>query len=191
MPEIDYGAEIKWDVLVWSQSGPEYRQRHKDVEQLVKAGYRVAWAGATKGVPQGVEQLPWTHPEKLHEIASHAACVLCVDRRTDIDGYWSDRIWLALGMGCAVVWSRPVGVYDDLNIREPKGHWLGRQPGDLPIADYEDDPAWSVHYAIKNRESMGKRARQWVMQSHTIKHRCQQLIEKVNAELAAAKAICG
>lgn len=178
---IDYDAEIKWDVLVWGQSGPEYKQRRKDVEQLVKAGYRVAWAGATKGVPKGVESLPWTHSDELHTLASHAACVLCVDRRTDIDGYWSDRIWLALGMGCAVVWRSAVipGPFPVLSC----GNGMSVDEAVERLTDKTERTPLAAH--------LGTEAREYCLNHHTIKHRCQQLVEILTAECATAKASCG
>jgi len=187
---IDYDAEIKWDVLVWGQSGPEYKQRRKDVEQLARAGYRVAWAGATKGVPKGVESLPWTHPDELHKLASHAACVLCVDRRTDIDGYWSDRIWLALGMGCLVVarYGKGFRLLEDLDDDDCPTIWdVYSDTGGYVDASVK----WALEFSKDDRREAGEGCRKWVMEQHTIKHRCQQLVEILTAECATAKASCG
>ena len=78
------------------------QQRRADVRTLVDAGFNVAWAG-DGDKPQGVASIPWTHPDYLPALMSRAAVTLCVDLRHDVAGYWSDRLWLALGAGACVV----------------------------------------------------------------------------------------
>ena len=78
------------------------RQRRADVRTLVDAGFNVAWA-SDGDKPQGVASIPWTHPDYLPALMSRAAVTLCVDLRHDVAGYWSDRLWLALGAGACVV----------------------------------------------------------------------------------------
>lgn len=177
-PRIDETEPLSWDVLVWGQSGPHYKQRRRDVETLLAAGLSVAWAGYDPAhvPPTGCHLIGHVPPEDIHEIASEAACVLCVDRRCDIDGYWSDRAWMALGAGCPCVIRRTGGL--------PSQH--------IPAMVY-NSPAGLVAFAKALSErtdsrrntlsrNIGGNARTWAQDHHTIRHRCQQLLERVNSE---------
>jgi hypothetical protein len=152
----------EWDVLLWGQSS-HYRQRVHDVEVLLDAGFRVAWA-SSQPIPKGCELLPWQHPFNLPQFASRASCVLSCGIRNDIDGYWSDAMWLALGMGACVVRRRTPGL--------PDGPYL--------VYQSDDDLKGTVRWVVKNRKSavsMGQKARQWVMERHTIDHYLQRAIQ--------------
>lgn len=91
----------RWDVLVFGTKDARYQQRHADVQTLVQAGVKVGWVG--NGSTSVCESLPECPVEQLPELMSQARCVLAVDLRHDIPGYWSDRVWLACGAGMPVV----------------------------------------------------------------------------------------
>lgn len=168
-------VEKQWDMLVWGQGGGHYRERHRAVQVAVERGYRVAWADRTGCQIRGVESLPWTHPHELHWIAARACCVLSVGRRNDLDGYWSDGFWMALGMGCCVIrkWTPglPDGPYlpfeTDAEL-ELQLNWVRANPGE----------------AIK----LGWRAREWVLSEHTLEHSVTNVIRLAAVHAAAADA---
>ena len=166
--------EREWDVLLWGQGGANYRQRTKDAVKLAKAWLKVAWAGfpnvAIPNIPNNpIQRLPWTHPDKLPELASKARCVLSVGRRNNLDGYWSDAYWLACGMGAVVLRRDTPGI-----------------PVGPAVALYSNNPVEAYHAAI---ELDGKENRKWVMENHTIEHRCRDLISIVHEAVRDAKVL--
>lgn len=180
MPPIRPETPKRWDVLVWGQGGVAYRQRSQDVRALLNAGFRVGWAGKSGSVPRGVERLPWTHPMDLPDLASQATCVLSVDRRSDIPGYWSDRIWLALGMGTHVL-MRKVRRFPETDIVNRYVSPEGLVEHARRICEVcERNPTW---YRRKSEQ-----VRERIMDRHTIGHRCLELLASVSARTAAAAA---
>lgn len=157
-----------WDVLLWGLGGSDYRQRVSDAVALSKH-FKVAWAGCD-AVPNGIEKLPWCHPDQLPGLASQARYVLCVDRRHDIAGYWSDRFWLATGMGACVLTRPTVG--------RPAGPYLTYTDHDQLLATVREN--WERTFEL------GQEARQWVMEHHTIGQRCQHLLSRVACAVEAA-----
>lgn len=177
-PAVDHSVEPEWDLLVWGQGGGHYRERQQAVEAAVSAGFKVAWAG-TSPVPRGVVSLPWTHPLELPRLASRARCVLSVGRRNDLDGYWSDGLWLALGMGACVIRRETPGLPDG-------PYWR--------FADHQrliEHLTWARRYPQTAIE-LGQAARQWVMDNHTIERRVNDILRI--AALTAAEpdtSTCG
>jgi hypothetical protein len=161
--EIDYKAEKKWDLLVWGQSGAHYLRRTKDAMVAAKAGFKVAWATRSPCFHDIVECLPWTHPDDLPELASHSLAVLSTDRRK-MDGYCSDRFWYACGMGCCVYSRRP---YES-----------GEQENYYSFVEADKLVNGLSRLNPEIAEETGRKARQWVMDRHTIRHECQRLLKK-------------
>jgi len=156
----------EWDVLLWG-CVRGYRQRKGDVRALLDADFRVAWAGHPSGVlPQGVEPLPWCEPLDLPALASRAAVVLGVSARNDIDGYWSDRFWLALGMGACLVHRATPG----LPRHSPACYAVYRDEAELisVVAELRSDRI--------TRQWAGDIARRWVMDNHTYEHRVCEVL---------------
>ncbi len=160
----------EWDLLVWGQYG-HYRQRAHAVESAIRAGFTVAWAG-TGPYPNGVVGLPWTPPESLPALASRARCVLSCGVRNDLDSYYSDALWLALGMGACVIRKATRGL--------PNG----------PYFMYHDDHEvvdrlrWARSHPEEAVET-GRRAREWVMGRHTLEHRVRELLTLVAGTVMA------
>ncbi len=150
--------EKEWDVVLWGQGGSNYRQRTRDAMALAAVGLKVAWIGNLT-TPQEIEPLPWTQPDKLSEFASKAKCVLSVGRRNSLDGYWSDAYWLACGMGAVVLRRDTPGI-----------------PVGPAVVTYSGNPVEAYHAAATLG---GKENRKWVMENHTIEHRCRDLISIV------------
>lgn len=143
----------QWDLLVYGQSGGAYRERSRNVRAVAEAGYRVGWAEGTPGFGH-VEQLPWMPPGELPRLASRAECVLSCGARNDLDGYWSDSFWLALGMGACVLRRSTPGL--------PDGPFL--------IYHTDEELRDAVGWVRKNpaaARDMGSKARQWVLEQHT------------------------
>jgi hypothetical protein len=164
-PAMVHTERPEFDVLIFGQNCPEYRQRREDVQSLVQAGLSVAWAGPSN-VPSGVSRLPWTHPDDLPELMSRAACILSVDL-IQVAGFWSDRLWLACGAGANVV----------------KRH-AGGEPA-TALSLYRD------HSELLNivrdlasrskeaRENDGTIARGYTMRNATYEHRLRDILELV------------
>lgn len=159
-------GEPEFDVLTFGSSRREYGQRTADVLALVAAGFNVAWAG--DGTPPvGVTALPWTHPAQLPGLISRAALTLCVDLRDDVDGYWSDRLWLALGAGACVVRRRTVG--------EPTGSYssYGNHAELVRIV-------LELLARPEERRRLASEARQTVLSHNTYRNRCEELLRHVD-----------
>ena len=175
----------RWDVLVWGTAGRTYRQRMRDAADLVQAGFSVAWASQGEAPPRGVQQLPWCHPDKLPELAGQASCVLCVDKRHDLAGYASDRLWMALGMGCAVIRRETPGLPEGPYVRyAARGDLLDKTRELLARREgHAVTPGWPPAVL-----KLGKEARSWCLANHTLAHRCRELLRVVSAHTATALA---
>jgi len=157
----------EWDVLVYGTTSKAWRQRRHDVSDICGEGFAVAWAGHAAGsFPTACLSLPWCPPAELPALASRAAITLCVNLRSDMDGYTSDRFWLALGMGACVLARR----------------WPGMPNHPHAVRTYESSVEMLL--AIKQlradrgaRAAQGTIARRWVMGEHTIERQCERLIE--------------
>jgi hypothetical protein len=143
--------------------GESWKQRVRDVQALVSAGFSVAWAGHPESRPRGVVPLPFTMPMMLPALASRSAVTLCVDYRSDVDGYHSDRTWVALGMGACVV-----------------RRWSPGLP-ELPCFEYHDhdeliDTVRRLAADLPRRQQTGERARAFVMEGHKYQDRVTELL---------------
>lgn len=168
-----------WDVLLWGQAYPE---RTADAVALADAGMTVAWAGCNRAVPRGVESLPWCQPNDLPKLAGKSSCILSCDKRNDVPGYWSDRFWMALGMGCCVLRRETPGLPDGPFIVYRDRAELVERTKELLAAHGDRSahtPGWSPRVL-----QFGKEAREWSLQNHTLAHRCRQLLEIVGVHNA-------
>jgi hypothetical protein len=167
MPTCEQREHPEFDVCLWGCPGV-YRQRVADVRALVKHGYSVAWAGHPCGsFPRRVVPEPFASALELPKLASRAAVVLCVDFRHDLDGYWSDRLWLALGMGACVVRRLTPGL-----------------DSTLPCYVYQDaaqlvDIVGQLKGDLDARRAIGEAARAYTMESHLYEHRLTELLQCV------------
>ena len=176
----EHASPPEFDVLVFGSRGMAWRQRRRDAGDLVREGFTVAWAGHPDGdVPPGCQPLPFCPPEKLPELASRAAVVLCVDARHDVEGYWSDRLWLATGMGACVVRRFTPGL-----------------PGGVVAHTRLTSESAGLFYSVRRlcgspglRRSLGTAARRYVMANHTYEHRVQELLEQCS-NLKRESAVC-
>lgn len=165
--QCSHGEIPEWDVLLWGSKAADWRQRRHDLSTLLTEGVSVAWAGhPSDQPPRGVSPLDWTPPDKLPSLASRAGVVLCCGYRHDLDGYWSDRLWLACGMGACVVHRKTPGL--------PPGPFLTYDTDDELLAVVRD-----MHGDREGRERLGEAARRWVMNGHTYGHRVAQLLRRV------------
>jgi len=160
----------KWDILLWGHScsvdsnSNAWRDRYKDAKFLAEKGFKVAWATPSSTVPNGIERLPWTHPNELHELAADARCVLSVGYRNDIRGYWSDSFWMAVGMGNVVIRRNTEGIPDGPYLRYTDRDEL------LEKAD------WSINNPI---DAMREGAREWATTSQSLETKTQTLTQLV------------
>ena len=164
-PEI-VRKEAEWDLILWGQGSP-WKDRVRDVQAVVDAGFKVAWATSTPDkIPQGVERLPWTHPNQLHELASRARCVLSCGFRNDVAGYWSDSFWMAVGMGACVMRRGTAGM--------PEGPYhVYRTPQELVHL-----VQWSIDNPLQ-AENYGRMAAKWAKEKHSLEERAKALIRLV------------
>ena len=173
----------EWDVLVWGQ---RYVDRMKDAAVLAEAGFKVAWAGDVTP-PKGVERLAWCHPDNLPELCGKASLVLSSDRRNDLAGYWSDRLWMALGMGCAVLRHETPGLRVGPYLRYANQWELVEKAKTIlsvRSGDQAATPTWSPDVL-----ALGKEARTWCLANHTLAHRCRELLEKALSVRTAAAQV--
>lgn len=169
-------AELKenpeFDVILWgSASRPLWKQRWEDVQTLVRAGFKVAWATGDGNLPPGVHHLSGCQPLELPGLIERAKIALVVDARQDIEGYWSDRIWLAAGAGACCVRRHSIG----------SGH--------LPAFQYESDAVLvriveELCGDYRKRLANGAMARERTMRVHTYENRCQEIIGHAESLLA-------
>ena len=175
---LDQGCPLGWkacehrespefDVLIFGSRMGEYRQRHRDVQSLADAGFKVAWAGDNGGVPSKVESLSWCQTVELPQLMSRAAVTLHVDLRSDVPGYRSDRFWLATGAGACVLSRKSL------------------ETPDVPHVTYErfdEETIGRIRSLVgdrKQRQEIGKAARDAVMAEHTYRNRVREIVQFV------------
>jgi len=157
----------EWDVFVWGNTGKAWKARRHDVNEIVSEGFAVAWAGHAAGHPPAAcLPLPWCPPTNLPVIMSKAAVALSVSMRSDVIGYTSDRLWIAMGMGACVVARHFAGMPMGLPVRVYRG------TADMLLAIQQ------LRADRGRRAAMGKAARRWVMKHRTVKTQCERLLEK-------------
>lgn len=165
-PACEHRDNPDFDVLVFGQTESVYEHRHKDVRTLLENGFSVAWASHGPH-PDGVIPLEWTHPTQLPALMSRAKFVLSVDLRHDLERYWSDRFWMAVGAGACVLKRATVGDPEIEMIRY-----------DELSADVMDRLR-SMDMA--ERRKIGESARQTAMKDHTYGRRVQDLLNLVQS----------
>lgn len=171
MRQANLQQNPEFDVILWgSSSRPMWRQRWHDVEQLVSAGFEVAWGTSDGIVPAGVIRLPGCQPMEIPSLVEKASVTLVVDARSDIKGYWSDRIWLAAGAGACIV--RRAGVSG--GCLPGIGYFTGNSLLSL-VADLCEN------YAERKRR--GEESRKFTMARHTYESRCQEVIRHAQSIL--------
>jgi hypothetical protein len=175
-PAVEPRDEYEWDLLVWGQSGGLYRERKRDVRAVSDAGYRVAWATAESPPGGKIEHVPWTHPRDLPQLASRARCVLSCGARNDVAGYVSDSFWMAVGMGSCVLRKRTPGI--------PDGPYMVYHTHEELIEAMD----W-VRRSPEQARDLGRAARTWVMEHHTVEHRLDEILR--NVRIAVEMAGCG
>lgn len=163
-PEIERGVDYKYDFILWGQCNEFYRRRSQHVRHLLRKNYRVAWCSNEWTVPPGAVHLPWTPPYELPRVASQARFVLSIDRTLNmpVEGYHSDRLLLACGMGAAV-----------LNFRVHESPLCG------PVSQYTTmtDLSYWVDLLWDHVEDNGKSLRQWIMEENTYEHRIMEMLD--------------
>jgi len=180
MGACEHREKPKRDALVLGTT--RWRQRCRDVSALVQAGLKVAWAApeGSEGVVKGVEYLPFTPPERLPGLVSDAAVLFDCGLRSDLDGYWSDKFWLALGMGACHVrrWSPGLPKPFAISTRYV-AYWTYETPAEAvaTVRKVMADP---------RRRLFGEGARKWVMANHTYERRCEELVQRCEAKIESA-----
>jgi len=163
-----YDATPEFDAcFVGTFTRGKWDRRHA-VNVLLSEGCSVAWAGAGGSPPPGVQPFGRIDWAEWPDFVSRAACCLCVDARHDVEGYWSDRTWMACAAGACVVRRRTPGFPPD--------------PGGA-VFQYETDEELLATVARlrgdqSQRAAAGKVNRRWVALQHTYQHKCQELIEQ-------------
>lgn len=157
-------SNARFDCLVIGNRMEHYTDRFCDAMALRDAGFSVGWAGTGGALPLGIADVPWVHPSHFHHLVGMAHLVLSVDQRNDIEGYTSDRLWLAMGSGACV---------------------LKRKSPGLPDAPYVE---YRSHEQLMNEakrllgskpdiERIGRGAREWVMKNATVEQRAVDLLK--------------
>lgn len=171
MPEAEFNPNPMFDCIIWGSSRPEiWRQRRDDVQTAVDAGYRVAWAATDQYLPSGVIRLPSCQPLELPGLIELAKVSLCVDATQSIDGYWSDRIWLAAGAGACIVRRASAG-----GMYLPAVHYNSQHSLRSVLAQL----CGNDEQSIEQRRLFGEQARKSVMSRNTYEHRCQEIVNHV------------
>jgi hypothetical protein len=170
MGECRHSSSPEFDVCLFANFTTAARQRRVDVQSLLRCRRSIVWAGHPGGdAPPGVRAIGFVPVERLPELASRAAVTLCVDQRHDLDGYVSDRLWLALGMGACVVRRASPGLPGS----------PGEYYGVYDDGDCLSDVVGALLACVDHRQLVGRGARQYVMANHTYEHRCQELLREV------------
>lgn len=156
-PACQHFDRPEWDVLVFGQHNCWYQARVLAATRLIEAGFTVAWASTYENLPKGVRHLPWCHPNELPELMSLARCVLDIDMRMDVDGYWSDRHWMIRGAGA-------------INLR----------PGKFGLDDVVEQARLVRDMSTEERERHGMEDRHHVMESHTYEHRLRDILNSLS-----------
>jgi len=170
MPQSRVVEAPACDVVLWGSSRRLlWGQRCDDVQALVESGFTVGWASVTDGrLPDGVKPLPAVQPLELRQVIEQGKVTLVVDARQDIEGYWSDRIWLAAGAGACCVRRASVG----------SGH--------LPAFHYSStgmlvETVRELCGDLQKRTANGAFARERTMTLHTYEQRCREILEHAKA----------
>jgi len=165
----------QFDLLVYGTAGNSYGKRVDVVRTLASRGHKVAWASRSE-MPQhaNITPLSFVAPHDLPMLASDARFTVCIDYTHKIEGYWSDRVWLAMGMGACVAhrstdgFNAPEATHIDFECHVRL---------DVELKRLRADTA--------GRRAIGNAAREHVMRHHTYEARCQEIIERCRLTAAA------
>lgn len=174
MPATTHHDDPEFDVLIYGTYSNSYWQRVSIAQKLASRGYRVAWASRQSVSPiRGIIPIQFTLPAALPELASRSRFTLCVDVTNAEPGYWSDRIWLAMGMGAvAITNSTPLfPAPHDMYLEHHRASGLTEQ--------------LRLHNNTDARKEIGKAAREYVMTNHTYEVRCKEIIQRCKQFTAA------
>lgn len=163
MGEVRHSGNPEFDVVLFGTRMEEYRQRWLDVKALVDAGYKVAWAGDSGPVPTGCVDLPKCLPFQLPVLMSRSAVTLAVDLREDVDGYVSDRFWLATGAGACVV---------------HRCQWDGPKVSSVQYRNEAEliGIVRTLRWNHEARKQIGETARREVMSKYTYERACERVL---------------
>jgi len=123
-------------------------------------------------VPAGVDSVPIVEPLELPKFLSRAA-VVCADYRHDLEGYWSDRFWLALGLAACVVRRFSPGLAPLV----PPYIYHDRDQLVRIVSDVVSDPL--------SRRRMGALGRHQTMRNATYESRLEELLTTTLSPVAA------
>ena len=171
-PATIHSGSAKYDLVLFGVIDRTHKTRTLDMRTLHEAGFKMLWIGDGAGtlVPSAVDFVsPRVMPHELPDLCSRAKVVLAVDACNGQEGYTSDRLWLALGMGACMLRRKTPGqpvsyLYDSY---ETDGELVTK------ARRLTSDSADAAAY----RTSTGLRARQVVMSQHTYEHRCEELVK--------------
>lgn len=166
MEQAELIENPEFDVILWGGYNSWYRQRREDAETLAATGLKVAWAcDIGLGGVAGIIRLPGCQPMGLPGLISRAKICLHVDAfGGTIEGFYSDRIWLAAGAGgCCLR-------------RSTKGQ-RGIPGVNYGTTNFMIDSALSLCSDWRKRKTIGEQSRAEVMAHHTYDHRCQELLD--------------
>jgi hypothetical protein len=155
----------EFDVVLWgSASRPLWKQRWNDVDCLCRMGFKVGWfTDHGEPLPNGCIRRPGYQPLELPEVIEQGKVTLCVDAVQHIDGYWSDRIWLAAGAGACIIRR------DNRSIELRPGEPYTSEAALVEIAKrYCAD--------FRERRSCGEFARCLTLPANSYESRCEQLV---------------
>lgn len=169
-------SSCPYDVMLWGQSAPRYKQRYRDAAALVDAGLRVAWAGASGPAPAGVDLMDYLFPGIVPQVVHEKArVVLSVGYRSDVLGYYSDSLLLGLASRRPVVRRCETGErlapylrYRDQNQLIRSVRWLLRHP--------------------EAAQDISERSVQWLRHNGTLRKTVESL-ETLIARIATEKGI--
>lgn len=160
----------EFDVVLWgSASRPLWKQRWNDADLLCRMGFKVGWfTDHGEPLPSGCIRRPGCQPLELPSVIEQGKVVLCVDAAQHIDGYWSDRVWLAAGAGGCIVRRVSDGQYV-----LPADHYRSDAELIETVKSYCSD--------FGERVAQGKLARNLAIPYNSYERRCRELLNHAQA----------
>lgn len=199
MPACEHKERPRWDIVLWGCSDRRWLQRRHDVQALVDAGFRIAWASLPSScvVPRGVEGLPFCDPMELPGLASQAAIVLDVPARDDVLGYYSDKLWMVLGMGACHLrrWSPGLPTRHKCFASAVNETWCEFETYNCNSNDLVPQVKRLLTAGVDTRRSIGQCARDMAMHGNTYEDRVRKLVRlckfRIRASAASAAVSAG
>jgi len=178
---MTHSDKPEFDVVFFGNLEPAWHQRRLDIAALCEAGFKVAVAGRSgDAIPRCATALPYCDPMNLPALASRAAVTLVVSYSHNlVHSYYSDRIWLACGLGASCV------------VRDTPGLPV-REDGTQPFVTYNTGA--ELVAAVKSlladptrRKELGSQARSWTMERHTYENRIDELVSIIEKRKESCK----